>query len=93
MEGSGRTRVVRSNLGHRVKMGFSLLVAPPDGNRGPSKIFLKDMTPLIIGTNIVRISIWDTVSIEGTDMFVKDVLKTDTGEAFHPIWNLIESRI
>lgn len=54
--------------------------------------FVKDLSPLVIGSNVVRVAIWDTVSLAGRQMTVENALEYSGGEARNAIIELIEQR-
>lgn len=55
--------------------------------------YVKDLTELIIGTKVVRVSIWDSVEIEGRTTRIRDALLGRHDDAANPIWSLVESRL
>lgn len=50
--------------------------------------FVKDISPLLIGIRIVRLSIWDSVGVKGQNILIKDAVyrsHMDTGIALHDL--------
>lgn len=55
--------------------------------------FIKDLSPLLIGVSLVRISIWDKVNVEGAYALIKDLLSKPVDEiAGQAILELVERR-
>jgi hypothetical protein len=54
--------------------------------------FVKDLTPLLLGISVVRISIWDNVKVNGESILIKNVLRRVDCNAGQAIWELIEKR-
>ncbi len=55
--------------------------------------FLKDLSPLIIGIPVVRISIWDRIEIDGNERSVNWALKHPNKSAASAIVALFEDRL
>lgn len=54
--------------------------------------FVKDLSPLILGFNVVRVAIWDTVSVAGRQMTVENALEYVDGKVRDAFIELIEQR-
>lgn len=54
--------------------------------------FLKDLAPVIVGTAVARIAIWDILEVDGTRVQIKDVLDGYRSSAVPALIDLIERR-
>ncbi len=54
--------------------------------------YIKDLSPLIIGTKVVRISIWDKIAIAGKLVTISDILDKRLETAASAIYKLILER-
>ena len=54
--------------------------------------FVKDLSPLILGFNVVRVAIWDTVSVEGRQTAVGNALENSSRKVRSAVIELIEQR-
>lgn len=54
--------------------------------------FVKDLSPLVLGIPLARVSIWDLVQANGTDVLVAQALATRSEAAIQGIVQLIEAR-
>jgi hypothetical protein len=55
--------------------------------------FVKDISPLIIGVSVARISIWDTITLNDRKLFVKDILNENVVEAGTELYKLLRKRV